>query len=520
MRTAKHLHGCLANVLGTGGPYAPSIRRVEDDRRIGYGHRLADLARADGGAPALTLVSRDGTRDTLTYGALHSWSDAVAVHLQADGVSSSSTVVVALGNCLEQVVTTWAAWKLGSLVLPLSSAMPERERHAVLELARPTAVIAGWPEATVATEDLRQLRDGTAIPERYVTPHPGKAVGSGGSTGQPKIIVDPAPLAKVPHESLGPLGSYVGFHGSTVQLVPGPLYHNMPFTWLTSGLFEGQHVLLLDRFDAELLLDVVERDRVAFMTLVPTMMRRVMEVPDARTRDLSSLHGVLHSAAPCPETVKRFWIELVGPTRLFEGFGSTEAVGITLIRGDEWLQHPGSVGRGIDTEILILDEQGDPVPPGTVGEVFMRSGSPDPTYHYLGAAPAPSTTEGFVSMGDLGSLDEEGFLYPADRRVDLIITGGANVYPAEVEAVLLDHESVQDAVVIGLPDEDWGRRVHALIQPYEGRPGPTAEQLVEWCRRSLAPYKVPKSFEVLAELPRDEAGKIRRRALVEDRTTA
>jgi bile acid-coenzyme A ligase len=199
-------------------------------------------------------------------------------------------------------------------------------------------------------------------------------------------------------------------------------------------------------------------------------------------------------------------------------YGSTENAGLSRIRGDEWLTHPGSVGRPFNSEFRILDEAGRELPPGEVGEIYGRStASPGPTFAYVGA-PARSTADGFASVGDLGWLDAEGYLYIADRRSDMLITGGANVFPAEVEAALLEHPGVADAAVIGLPDPEWGQRVHALWQARDPERPPAVEALREHCRARLSAYKVPKSFECVTALPRSEAGKLSRPALVEART--
>ncbi|HEX2038799.1 MAG TPA: AMP-binding protein, partial [Acidimicrobiales bacterium] len=336
----------------------------------------------------------------------------------------------------------------------------------------------------------------------------------------PKIIVDPTPFEWSPALLAESARAWSGMGEREVQLVVGPFYHNLPFSWAHLGLFLDHHLVVMERFDAARALDLVERHRVTFVPLVPTMMRRMLLVPDVHQRDLSSLKAVFHTAAPCPEPVKRGWIELVGPERVYELYGATEATGTCMIRGDEWLAHPGSVGRpSADTEVRILDESRRDVPVGEVGEVFMRRLSGVATYRYVGSPPAATTDEGFVSVGDLGRLDADGYLYLADRRADLVITGGANVYPAEVEAALIAHPGVLDVVVIGLPSEEWGRSVHAVVQPVDPAAPPSEEDLARHCRERLTPYKVPKSFELVAELPRNEAGKVRRSALAAERAT-
>jgi bile acid-coenzyme A ligase len=304
-----------------------------------------------------------------------------------------------------------------------------------------------------------------------------------------------------------------------VQLIAGPLYHNGPFLFSHLGLFEDQTIVLLERFDAGCVVDLIERHRVNFALLVPTMMGRIIRLPDVHERDFSSLDGILHTAAPCPSWLKRAWIDLIGAVKVFEGYGSSEGTGNTVIRGDEWLDHPHSVGRPTpDTEILILDPEDVPVNPGEAGEIYMRQKDVDgATYQYIGSPPARTTADGFVSVGDIGWVDAEGYLFLADRRVDLIITGGANVYPAEVEAAISEHSLIFDVAVIGPKDDEWGRRVHAIVQLVDTSDPPTIPELDTHCRERLAAYKVPKSYEFVDQLPRNAAGKIRRSALLAER---
>jgi bile acid-coenzyme A ligase len=253
--------------------------------------------------------------------------------------------------------------------------------------------------------------------------------------------------------------------------------------------------------------------------MVPTMLLRVARLPNVKQRDFSSLAAVLQGGATCPDWLVRFWIDLVGPHCFIMSYGSTENVGLVSIDGAEWLLHPGSVGKNDATLVRILDEDGSDLPAREVGEIFMRNTEETgPSFEYKGAPPPRRTPDGFTSIGDMGWLDEDGYLYIADRRSDMIVSGGANVFPAEVEAALLEHERVFDAVVIGLPDEEWGQRIHALIQPGSLETAPSPEELRAYCRERLASFKVPKAFEIVERLPRSDAGKLNRRALAEERT--
>jgi bile acid-coenzyme A ligase len=247
------------------------------------------------------------------------------------------------------------------------------------------------------------------------------------------------------------------------------------------------------------------------------MLLRIARLPGLRDHDLSSIDAILYGGAPIPKWVVQAWFELVGPERFFFSYGGTEGHGLVMTRGDEWLKHEGTVGRPIDCEVRILDEKGNDLPPGEVGEIFLRRSDPSPSFSYLGASGPEPSVDGFRSFGDLGWLDEDGYLYIADRRVDLVVSGGANVYPAEVETALSEHPGVADVAVIGLPDPEWGRRVHALIEPADRAHPPSPDDLRAHCRARLAGYKVPKSFEIVDRLPRTAAGKINRSALVADR---
>ena len=510
------------------GPISPDA--------ISYGRRLGDLARERPDALALIFARRDGTERGHTWRELDRASNRLARLFAAHGLRQGDWLVIGLFNRPEHTLATLAGWKLGACVLPLSARLPRAERDGLLALADPALIVADWNPAEGEAADGRranrepndrsrfgladleraQALDPGPLPDRIS--HPGKAVGSGGSTGRPKIIVDPRPWAAEPGDTFRGLGGRVGMREGQNVLIPGPLYHNAPYCWSHWALFEGSTVVLMERFDAELALDLLERHRIGWTTLVPTMMQRMARVEGFERRDLSALDGLMHTAAPCPPWVKRRWMDLVGPEKVFEAFGATEAIGTTIIRGDEWLAHEGSVGRPVGCEVRVLDEDGRERPTGEVGELYFRlASSAPPDYEYRGCPPAPVTPDGFVTVGDLGWVDDEGYVFPADRRTDLIISGGANIYPREVEAILTEHPQIRDVAVIGLPDDEWGQRVHAVILPVKGA-SPSPAELEAFCRARLVSYKVPKGFELVPDFPRDSSGKIRRTTLAAART--
>jgi bile acid-coenzyme A ligase len=335
---------------------------------------------------------------------------------------------------------------------------------------------------------------------------------SGGSTGRPKLIVNGSPgvvsIAVAGAAQVTPGGCHV---------VPGPLYHNGPFGLSMGGLTAGNHLVVFPRFDAEATLRAIEEHRGTFIFVVPTMMLRIWRLGDeVRSRyDVSSLETVWHFAAPCPDWLKASWIDWLGAERIWELYGGTELQAMTVIRGDEWLAHRGSVGRPIIGEMKVFDpDTGVATAPGEVGEIYMRRDADGtPAYRYIGSD-ARTLPDHWESLGDMGSIDADGYVYLSDRRADMILVGGANVYPAEIEGALMEHPSVLSAAVIGLPDDDLGNRVHAIVQVT----APVGDdELSAFLSERLVRYKVPRSFELTSEPVRDDAGKVRRSALRADR---
>jgi bile acid-coenzyme A ligase len=330
---------------------------------------------------------------------------------------------------------------------------------------------------------------------------------SGGSTGLPKLIVDLVPAQADPEVPENMMRS-----GGTT-LVPGPLYHAGPFITSWQQLLCGGTVVLMSRFDAEESLALIERHRVEWVLFVPTMMQRIWRLPEAsRARyDLSSLHRVMSTGAPSPAWMKRAWIEWLGPEKVFEAYGGTERTGGTMISGTEWLAHPGSVGKPtMGRKIRIQRADGGECVPREVGEVFMMPpGGRGSTYRYIGADPV-AAADGWETLGDMGYLDEDGYLYLVERKSDMILVGGANVYPAEIEAALDAHPAVRSSAVIGLPDDDLGNRIHAIVDAT----APVGEDALRaHLAEHLVVYKIPRSFEFVSEPLRDDAGKVRRSAL-------
>lgn len=452
------------------------------------------------------LAVRDEQR-VLTRSGLEERANALARRYRDAGVRTDDFVTVIGGNTVETVVAIVAAWKAGATPQPLSLRLPDAERRAVLRLVRPAVVVAprpvdGYRWMPLASAGVQPLGVDTAPLDDHAA-RSWKAPTSSGSTGAPKVVVASAPAHVDPDAHVA---AFVP--RDATQLVVGPLHHAAPFVYALRGLMTGHRLVLLPRFDAEAWLGAVSEHAVTWGMVVPTMMSRVTALGPDRlaAADTSTLDSVLHIGATCPPHVKGAWIDWLGPERVVEVYSGTESNGLTVIRGDEWLRHPGSVGRAVGgTEVRIVDAVGHAVPAGHEGRIEMTRPGPA-TYRYLGRdAPQDDT---WHSLGDVGHLDDDGYLYVADRDDDRIVSGGVKVWPAAVESVLERHPLVRTCVVVGRPDADLGERVHAVVDV--GEHDVSEDVLVAWAAREFDPEARPRSWTVVHEPVRDDTGKVRR----------
>jgi bile acid-coenzyme A ligase len=477
------------------------------------GERLRVLAEAEAGAVAITCGD-----ESVTRGALETRTNRLARAYQEFGVVPDSLVTIGLPNSIEFLESVIAVWKCGATPQPMSSRLPARERAAIIALAEPSLLVGIDPPAgfsrSVVPADFRPDESIDSGPLPAVAAACWKAPTSGGSTGLPKLILSTQPAIV---DSVEPFARLLGMVDEGTSLVTGPLYHNAPLLLSACTLVLGGHVVLMPRFDAAEAVVLADRHQADWIYLVPTMMGRICRLTATEKAAFppASLRVVMHMAAPCPTWLKHEWISWIGAARLWELYGATEVQAVTVVTGDEWLDRPGTVGRPVIGEMRVLDSAGHEVPAGTVGELWMRRGSDvESPYRYIGAS-ARSLDGGWESVGDMGSIDTDGYVYLADRKSDMLIVGGANVYPAEIEAALTEHPSVRSAVVIGLPHDDLGQVPHALV---EALPEVTDGELRAFLAERLVTYKVPRSFERVTESPRDDAGKVRRAALVDARS--
>ena len=479
---------------------------------IPYGTRIHQLGEERADDIAIVFLNDAGEERLLSFGEVDARSTQMARVLARRGLGEGDRLGIKLRNCPEHILATFAGWKLGAVVVPIRYDLPAWELERVVGVLDPKVVVE---------PDDHQVLDGSldelATPLPTITPPHSSGLLSSGSTGSPKVILKKAPGVYLPDASPnGLIADYGPLSDQQVLLVPAPLYHNNGFM-ATSNLLAGDRLVLLERFGTNHILRGIERYGITGFVATTIMLQRLARDPDIEHTNLSSIEWVMHGAAPLPEWLARFWIDLVGPTHFFVCYGSSEGAGVTFARGDEYLEHPGTVGKGaIGTELAILGVDGEALPDGEVGQIFMRSPHGVLSSYVGDVPPIPVTDDGFATVGDLGWL-EDGYLHLADRRVDMIVSGGANVFPAEVENALSNHPAIEDVVVIGLADPEWGRRVHAVIQLRSGVEPPTLDDLKTYAKERLSSYKVPKSIEFVDRMPRSEAFKINRAALIAER---
>ncbi|MEV0200936.1 AMP-binding protein [Nonomuraea sp. NPDC050691] len=476
------------------------------------------LAAADPGR--LAVIDADGTRTT--YGELLARVNQVSHGLRARGLRTGDVVAGVLPNGLDAVVMIMATGQIGLYYVPVNWHLTAPEIAYILGDCDAKLVVTHEAYADKVPTGAETGTAGLAEGRPESAPE-GRTAGAvmwytSGTTGFPKGVQRRLPGSEP--EAVVPL--YIWFLGEVVDLTPGrdvhlvtsPMYHSAPCAHTQFALHLGHTVVITARFEPVHVLELIQRHRVTNAMMVPTMFHRMLHLPREvrEAYDVSSLRQVIHTAAACPVAVKREIMEWWGPV-LYEYYGSTESTIAFAVKPDEWLARPGTVGRPAPTfEVRVLDDEGREVPPGEPGMVYVKSGLGRFEYRKDPAKTAASMRGEWYAPGDIGYLDKDGYLFLCDRRTDLIVSGGVNIYPAEVEAALLEHPSVADVAVIGVPDDEWGHRVVALVQPAEGvTPGPElTAALLEHCAPRLARFKHPRVIEYRDSLPRTPTGKLSR----------
>jgi long-chain acyl-CoA synthetase len=476
--------------------------------------------------------------------------ERIAGGLHRLGVKPGDSVCILMRNDIAFIEAAYAAMRLGAYGVPINWHFKPDEinyvlkdsgtsvliGHAdmlhqlrgvipvgmtVLSVPTPLEILAHYkidPDHLATPDFATDLESWLEQQHAYkgpAVPQPSNMIYTSGTTGHPKGVRRNAPT---PEQSIAAerlRGLIYGLKSGVRALLPGPLYHSAPNSFGLRAARLGGALVLMPRFDPEEFLRLIEEQRIDTLFMVPTMFVRLMKLPEAvrRKYDTSSLRHVVHAAAPCPADVKRAMIEWWGPV-IYEYYGSTEASALTFASSEDALKKPGTVGKILEgVELRFLGDNGDPLPQGEIGEIYSKiAGNPDFTYHNKPEKRAEIERDGFITSGDVGYIDEDGYVFICDRKRDMVISGGVNIYPAEIEAALHAVPGVHDCAVFGIPDDEFGEALMAVVEPQAGVTLDTAAIRAQ-LKTSLAGYKVPKHVEILKSLPREDSGKIFKRRL-------
>ena len=487
--------------------------------------------------PAIVMA---GSGETVTFGEMDETANRFARLLRAKGLARGEHFALLMENNALYLQLVWGSQRAGTMMVPVSTRLTAPEIAYIMRDAGVRLLVTSMKYAEVATRlrtecpDCEALAMGSggeddleaALAQQdgapLADPLPGQyMLYSSGTTGRPKGVKPRPPesediFAANPLVGLAVTGAGMPADGSMVYLSPAPLYHAAPLGWCTTVHRLGGTVVVMEKFEPEHALQTIERYRVTDSQWVPTHFVRLLKLPEeARSRyDLSSHQRAIHAAAPCPVPVKRAMIEWWGPI-IIEYYAGSEGIGMTLIRSEDWLAHPGSVGKAIHGKLHICGPDGEELPPGQDGLIYFENDTV-PTYHNDPVRTAEAMhPAGWMTLGDIGHLDEDGYLYLTDRKSHMIISGGINIYPQEIENLLVTHPKVMDAAVIGAPEPELGEQVVAVVQPMDM--AAAGEKLEAELRDFLAPQlsrvKMPRLFEFRPELPREANGKLYKREL-------
>ena len=509
--------------------------------------RVVQSAHADsplylGADKPAVILHPSGT--VVTFDDLEARANRLAHRFRQAGLREGDTVAILMENNEHIHAVMWAARRSGLYYVPINTHLTAAEAAYIVDNSSAKAIIGsaalrdtcaglaehlpgGLPELLmIADGDLRRAGSATRNALR-INRIPRSTTRSRATCCSTRRAPPAGPRGSNANcrtsrrtEAPGMMSALVGFwmDPDAVYLSPAPLYHTAPSVWSMSVQAGGVTTVVMEKFDPEGTLDAIQRHRVTHGQFVPAMFVRMLKLPEAvrNSYDLSSLKRVMHAAAPCPVEIKKQMIDWWGPI-VDEYYASSEAIGSTLISAEDWLAHPGSVGKPMMGEVHILDEDGNELPPGQAGEIYFEGGY---SFEYLNdpaKTAASRDKHGWMTVGDIGYLDDDGYLYLTDRRHHMIISGGVNIYPQEAENLLVTHPKVLDAAVFGIPDDEMGQRVVAAVQTVDPADATDefADELLDWLRDRLAHYKCPRSIAFEAQLPRTDTGKLYKNELIE-----
>lgn len=474
------------------------------------------------------------TNESVSFSALEARANQGAHLMRNCGLANGDHLVILMENRREFLEICFAADRCGLYYTTVSTHLSEDELEYIIRDCGAAVLIASERftdmSAAIASRvpnlqvfALESWSDLAAT--QSATPIADESNGldmlySSGTTGRPKGIKWPMPADPPGSRTMliDLLGGLFGYARDTRYLSPAPLYHAAPLRHSMVTIKSGGSAFIMSKFDAEKALDLIQSHRITHSQWVPTMFVRLLKLPEAvrASFDTSSMQMAVHAAAPCPMDVKQKMIDWWGPI-IHEYYAGTENNGFVAIDTTEWLTHPGSVGRAKLGVIHICDSAGNELPPGAEGEIYFENGHQFAYHNDPEKTSASRSAQGWTTLGDIGRLDEEGYLYLTDRKSFVIISGGVNIYPQEAENALLAHPQVLDAAVIGIPNEEFGEEVKAVVQTVSGTaPTELEDELIKWCRARLSAIKCPRSIDFRAALPRTETGKLFKRKLWEE----
>jgi acyl-CoA synthetase (AMP-forming)/AMP-acid ligase II len=471
---------------------------------------------------------------TVTYGELDDDSACGAQLFRHLGIGVGDGIAIWLPNHIEFLKITWAAQRAGIYYTPISTYFQTTEVSYILEnsdaklvittrelLGRlteiPFNIIVLLVDADCELSESWPRQREAQAPEPIDDEQEGsEMIYSSGTTGRPKGVRFPLSGSAYGNIS-ATLQTRIDMHelsANTAYLSTAPFYHSAPLRYNMIVTRLGGTAFIMEKFDAESALRTIEAHKITHSQWVPTMFVRLLKLPDQTRQQyaINSLRYVIHAAAPCPVDVKRDMIKWFGPI-LYEYYSGTEANGFTAITTEEWLEHPGSVGRPVTGHVVILDDALKPLPAGQTGTVYFGGGNDFSYYKDPAKTATAKTQDGLSTLGDIGYLDEEGYLYLQDRKSFMVISGGVNIYPQEIENLLITHLSVTDVAVFGVPNQEFGEEVKAVIQTHEDGSKALAEELMTYCKQHLSAIKCPKSIDFIDDMPRHPTGKLYKQAL-------